>query len=81
MKVINCKRQSLISVSCHSIPTTSAVVGMTSALGFSYLVDICFFPATCSVGFYRIWVNGEIKYRAAQEDVQTCVTEPAASQA
>lgn len=53
-------------------PPTSAMAGMTSALGLSYLVDICFFPVTCSVGFYRVWVIGEIKCGAAQ-GVQTCV--------
>lgn len=63
----------------HS-PPTSAMVGMTSALGLSYLVDIFFFPVTCSVGFYGVCVIGEIKYGAAQ-GFQTCVTESAALQA
>lgn len=61
-------------------PPISAMVGMTSTQGFSYLVDICFFPVTCSLGFYRVWVIGETKYGTAQ-GVQICVTEPAAVQA
>lgn len=51
-------------------PPTSAMVGITSALGLSYLVDI-YFPVTCSVGFYRVWVIGEIKFGAVQV-VQAC---------
>lgn len=56
------------------------MVGMTSALGFSYLVDICFFPVTCSAGFYRVWGIDETEYGTTQ-GVQTCVTEHAAVQA
>lgn len=75
MKMINRKKKSLISVPTHFCNGGNDICPRINLPSW-YLL----FPITSSVGFYRVWVIGEIKYGAAQS-VQTCVTEPVALQA